>query len=70
MDSRIYPQLQQMFDDARAEGLELFVREGYRTTQDQKDIMNERIQQYQDEGYSRGGRQKTCERICCRTWNK
>ena len=57
VDSRIYPQLQQMFDDARAEGLELFVREGYRTTQDQKDIMNERIQQYQDEGYSRG-RQK------------
>lgn len=55
VDSRIYPQLQQMFDDARAEGLELFVREGYRTTQDQKDIMNERIQQYQDEGYSRGG---------------
>ena len=48
VDSRIYPQLQQMFDDARAEGLELFVREGYRTTQDQKDIMNERIQQYQD----------------------
>ena len=39
MDSRIYPQLQQMFDDARAEGLELFVKgEGYRTTQDQKDI--------------------------------
>ena len=53
VDSRIYPQLQQMFDDARTEGLELFVREGYRTTQDQKDIMNERIQKYQDEGYSR-----------------
>ena len=58
VDSRIYPQLQQMFDDARAEGLELFVREGYRTTQDQKDIMNERIQQYQDEGYSRGEAKK------------
>ena len=27
VDSRIYPQLQQMFDDARAEGLELFVSE-------------------------------------------
>ena len=53
VDSRIYPQLQQMFDAARAEGLELFVREGYRTTQDQKNIMNERIQKYQDEGYSR-----------------
>ena len=43
VDSRIYPQLQQMFDDARAAGLELFVREGYRTAQDQKDIMDERI---------------------------
>ena len=53
VDSRIDPQLQQMFDDARTEGLELFVREGYRTTQDQKNIMNERIQKYQDEGYSR-----------------
>ena len=58
VDSRIYPQLQQMFDDARAEELELFVREGYRTTQDQKDIMNERIQQYQNEGYSRGEAKK------------
>lgn len=53
VDSRIYPQLQQMFDAAIVEGLELFVREGYRTTQDQKNIMNERIQKYQDEGYSR-----------------
>lgn len=53
VDSRIYPQLQQMFDDAKTEGLELFVREGYRTTEDQKNIMNERIQKYQDEGYSR-----------------
>ena len=32
VDSRIYPELQQMFDDARAAGLALFVREGYRTT--------------------------------------
>lgn len=61
VDSRIYPQLQQMFDDARAEGLELFVREGYRTTQDQKDIMDERIQQYQDEGYSRGEAKERAE---------
>lgn len=43
VDSRIYPQLQQMFDDARAAGLELFVREGYRTAQDQEQIMEERI---------------------------
>ena len=58
VDSRIYPQLQQMFDDARAAGLELFVREGYRTSQDQKDIMDERIQQYLDEGYSRSEAKK------------
>ena len=61
VDSRIYPQLQQMFDDARAAGLELFVREGYRTTQDQKDIMDERIQQYRDEGYSRSKAKKLAE---------
>lgn len=34
VDSRIYPELQQMFNDARAEGLALFVREGYRTTEE------------------------------------
>lgn len=61
IDSRIYPQLQQMFDDARAAGLELFVREGYRTSQDQKDIMDERIQQYRDEGYSRSEAKKLAE---------
>lgn len=61
VDSRIYPQLQQMFDDARAAGLELFVREGYRTPQDQKDIMDERIQQYRDEGYSRSEAKKLAE---------
>ena len=61
VDSRIYPQLQQMFDDARATGLELFVREGYRTTQEQKDIMDERIQQYLEEGYSRAEAKKLAE---------
>ena len=41
VDSRIYPELQQMFNDARAEGLALFVREGYRTTEEQQKISNE-----------------------------
>ena len=61
VDSRIYPQLQQMFDDARATGLALFVREGYRTYQDQKQILEERIQQYRDEGYSRSEAKKLAE---------
>ena len=42
VDSRIYPELQQMFNDARAEGLALFVREGYRTTEEQQKIMDEK----------------------------
>lgn len=62
VDTRIYPQLQQMFDDARAAGLELFVREGYRTTQDQKQIMEERIQQYRNEGYSRSEAKELAEK--------
>ena len=31
VDERIYPELQEMFDAARANGLHLFVAEGYRT---------------------------------------
>ena len=50
VDSRIYPSLQEMFDDARAEGVYPFVREGYRTAQDQQDILDERIQAYINEG--------------------
>lgn len=61
VDSRIYPQLQQMFDDARAAGLGLFVREGYRTYEDQKQILDERIQRYRDEGYSRSEAKKLAE---------
>lgn len=34
VDSRIYPDLQNMFDDARASGLQLFVREGYRSREE------------------------------------
>lgn len=53
VDSRIYPALQEMFDAARADGVYPFVREGYRTAQDQQDILDERIQEYLDAGYSR-----------------
>lgn len=53
VDSRIYPELQQMFDDARAAGLALFVREGYRTEKEQKQIMKEQIEEYEAQGYSK-----------------
>ena len=39
----------------------MFVREGYRTYQDQKQILEERIQQYRDEGYSRSEAKKLAE---------
>ncbi len=50
VDTRIYPALQKMFDDARSSGIDLFVREGYRTREEQQNIMDERIQEYQDQG--------------------
>ncbi len=53
VDSRIYPPLQKMFDDARAHGLNLFVREGYRTEDEQKELLDEKILTYENEGYSR-----------------
>lgn len=61
VDSRIYPELQQMFDAARADGLGLFVREGYRTEQDQREIMEEKIESYRKEGYSEGSAEKLAE---------
>ena len=50
VDARIYPDLQAMFDAARASGLQLFVREGYRTQEEQQQIMDDRIQKYVSEG--------------------
>lgn len=52
VDSRIYPKLQEMFDDARSYGMDLFVREGYRTREDQQSIMDNRVEAYEAEGYS------------------
>lgn len=53
VDTRIYPELQAMFDAARADGLGLFVREGYRTTKEQQQIMDEKIEEYLNEGHSK-----------------
>ena len=51
VDERIYPELQRMFDDARAAGLSLFVREGYRTREEQTRIMESKVQEYLRTGY-------------------
>lgn len=62
VDSRIYPELQQMFNDTRAEGLALFVREGYRTTEEQQKIMDEKINEYEKQGYSAKEAKKRAEK--------
>ena len=53
VDSRIYPELQKMFDDMRSEGIYPVVGEGYRSHEDQKQMMQDKIDAYIAEGYSR-----------------
>lgn len=52
VDSRMYPALQEMFDDMRAEGVYPIVASGYRSQQEQQMLLEEKIQQYRDQGYS------------------
>ena len=52
VDERIYPELQKMFDDARAAGLELFVAQGYRTEAEQKRLLDQKQEAYENEGNS------------------
>lgn len=52
VDSRIYPELQKMFDDARDCGLEPYVTSGYRTNEVQQSLMDEEIENYLSQGYS------------------
>lgn len=53
IDSRIYPDLQQMFDDARNEGIYPIVSEGYRTHEQQQNMMQDKTDSFIAEGYSR-----------------
>lgn len=52
VDSRIYPELQEMFNDARAAGLDLFVADGYRTKNEQQELLDEKIQEYKNDGHA------------------
>lgn len=61
VDSRIYPPLQEMFDAARAEGLQLFVAAGYRTQEEQEALMAEKIRDYENEGCDREEAQRLAE---------
>ena len=52
VDERIYPELQQMFDDARAEGIYPLINESYRTAERQQEILDGYIESYQANGLS------------------
>lgn len=52
VDKRIYPQLQKMFDDARADGVYMIVASGYRTEEEQWELYEEKIDAYRAEGLS------------------
>lgn len=51
VDSRIYPYLQKMFDDARNYGVYPVVREGFRTSEEQQKILDDKVDAYINEGY-------------------
>ena len=61
VDERIYPKLQEMFDAARADGIYPVVVAGYRTHEVQQRLLDEKIQAYKDEGYSRMRQKKLAE---------
>lgn len=62
VDQRIYPQLQQMFDDARSQGVYPVVASGYRTPEKQQALMDEKIQQLIQQGYSQASARKEAGR--------
>lgn len=53
VDERIYPDLQAMFDAARSEGYAVKVGEGYRTHEEQTAMMEQKIQEYRNQGCTR-----------------
>lgn len=53
VDERIYPELQNMFDDARREGISITVRSGYRSWYDQDKLWEEEMDRLDEEGITR-----------------
>ncbi|MGG5357992.1 MULTISPECIES: M15 family metallopeptidase [unclassified Enterococcus] len=52
VDKHIYPELQLMLDAARSEGIYPKIVSSFRTTEEQENIMQEKISSFQEKGYS------------------
>ncbi len=61
VDRRIYPALQEMFDDMRAQDVYPVVRDGWRSEEVQRELMDDRVAQYRDQGYSRSESREMAE---------
>ena len=48
VDYRIYEALQEMFNDAKDDDVYMFVVEGYRTQKEQQELMDEKVEEYQE----------------------
>lgn len=53
IDERIYEDLQQMFDDARAAGFDPEVTSGFRAKAKQQELFDEKVQEFIDKGYTK-----------------
>ncbi len=53
VDRRIYPALQEMFDDMRSQGIYPIVASGYRTEERQRQLLEEKISEFRNMGHSR-----------------
>ncbi|NMM99798.1 D-Ala-D-Ala carboxypeptidase VanY [Bifidobacterium sp. DSM 109958] len=63
VDSRIYPDLQRMFDAMRADGLDPEVTAGFRTNDVQRRLMDEKIAEYRGEGMPEAAARARAERL-------
>ncbi len=52
VDRRIYPDLQEMFDTMRSQGVYPIVASGYRTDTKQQQLLDDKIAEYENMGYS------------------
>ena len=52
IDSRAYEDLQQMMDDARAEGLEPYICSSWRSYETQEQLFEQEVESYIEQGYS------------------
>lgn len=53
IDSRCYPELQQMMDDCRAQGYSPIICSSYRTHEKQQELFNQQVQVYMNDGMDR-----------------